>query len=63
MTRYKCPCGYIYDPEIGAPRNMIPAGTAFEDVPDDWICPFCGYEKEYFIPLNDGPEPSSPDTK
>jgi rubredoxin len=51
MNRFKCPCGYIYDPVKGEPQNAIPPGTAFEDLPEDWICPRCGYEKEYFKEL------------
>ena len=42
------PCGYIYDPNIGDPDNDIPAGTEFKDLPDKWICPLCGAEKEEF---------------
>ena len=49
MDRYVCiPCGYIYDPAEGDPENEIPAGTSFEDLPDDWVCPACGVGKEYF---------------
>jgi len=45
MTRYKCKiCGYIYSPFRGEPHNGIPAGTAFEDLPEDYICPICGME-------------------
>ena len=41
--RYMCiACGYIYDPERGEPKHGIKAGTAFEDLPDDYICPVCG---------------------
>ena len=51
MEKYVCgPCGYIYDPEVGDPDNGIAAGTAFADLPDDWTCPECGAEKEYFEP-------------
>jgi len=51
MTRYECTlCGYIYDPQFGDPDNDIPAGTAFEDLPDDWVCPECGAGKEDFTP-------------
>lgn len=47
--KYKCLiCGHIYDPEEGDPDSGIPAGTAFEDLPDDWACPVCGTEKENF---------------
>ena len=43
MKKYVCePCGYVYDPEV-AP------GTAFEDIPEDWVCPICGMGKDVFI--------------
>ncbi len=48
MERWECPCGYVYDPAEGDPDNNIPAGTAFEDLPEGWVCPKCGAEKEYF---------------
>ncbi|MDD2219411.1 MAG: rubredoxin [Desulfoplanes sp.] len=48
MKKFECPCGYIYDPDIGDPANGIAAGTPFEDVPEDWVCPKCGAEKEFF---------------
>lgn len=41
-------CGYVYDPEKGDPEHGIPAGTAFEDLPDDWKCPRCRQGKENF---------------
>lgn len=45
MTRYRCKlCGYIYSPFRGEPHNGIPAGTAFDDLPDDYVCPVCGME-------------------
>lgn len=51
--RYVCPaCGYIYDPEKGDPDSGIKPGTAFEDIPDDWLCPICGTEKEDFIKMD-----------
>ena len=52
MKKYTCvPCGYIYDPAVGDPEHGIAAGTAFEDIPDDWVCPECGVGKEYFEPV------------
>ena len=49
MDKYVCEtCGYIYDPEEGDPENGIDPGTAFEDLPEDWICPLCGDGKEVF---------------
>lgn len=39
MEKYRCTvCEYIYDPESGDPENGIDPGTAFEDLPDDWVC-------------------------
>ena len=49
MTKYVCDmCGYIYDPAEGDPDSDIPPGTAFEDLPEDWVCPVCGAEKDEF---------------
>jgi rubredoxin len=54
MQKYECTvCGYIYDPAVGDPENGYPAGTAFEDLPDDWVCPDCGVEKDWFEPYDD----------
>ena len=41
-------CGHVYDEEAGDPDHGIPPGTPFEDLPDDWECPFCGSGKEHF---------------
>ena len=43
-------CGYIYDPEQGDVDNGIAKGVAFDDLPEDWICPDCGAGKESFEP-------------
>jgi len=49
MEKWVCTvCGYTYDPAVGDPTNNIVAGTAFEDLPDDWVCPECGVGKEFF---------------
>lgn len=49
MEKYRCDvCGYIYDPEKGDPDNGVPAGTSFNDIPDDWVCPVCGAGKDSF---------------
>jgi len=51
MTKYVCQvCGYIYDPAVGDPDNGVPAGTDFEDLPADWVCPVCGAPKDQFEP-------------
>ncbi len=41
-------CGYTYDPAVGDPKAGIAPGTAFDDLPDDWVCPECGVDKTYF---------------
>ena len=49
MRKYVCDvCGYEYDPTVGDPENNIPAGTAFEDLPEDWVCPLCSVGKDQF---------------
>ena len=49
MKKYVCViCGYVYDPAAGDPDSGIAPGTAFEDLPADWVCPLCGVGKEDF---------------
>jgi len=49
MDKYKCTvCGYIYDPSQGDPVGGIPAGTPFDKLPADWVCPECGVGKDMF---------------
>lgn len=49
MKSYECePCGYVYDPAAGDPGNGIAPGTAFENLPEDWVCPICGAGKDEF---------------
>lgn len=49
MKKYVClACGYIYDPEIGDPDSGVNAGTSWENVPEDWVCPLCGVGKDQF---------------
>jgi rubredoxin len=51
--RYVCNiCGYIYDPSEGDPDNGVNPGTAFQDLPENWVCPVCGASKEDFAPEN-----------
>lgn len=51
MQRYVCTvCGYVYDPAEGDPDNGVPAGTPFESLPPDWVCPVCGASKDQFEP-------------
>lgn len=48
MKKYVCAvCGYEYDPAVGDEPHA-PAGTAFENLPEDWVCPVCGASKSEF---------------
>ena len=50
MKKYICNvCEYVYDPANGDPESGIPAGTAFDDIPDDWTCPLCGVGKSFLL--------------
>ncbi len=49
MERWVCePCGWVYDPTEGDPDGGIEPGVAFEDLPEDWVCPICGATKDLF---------------
>ncbi len=49
MERYTCAvCGYVYNPADGDSEGGAPAGTAFENLPDSWVCPTCGAPKTEF---------------
>lgn len=51
--KYYCPaCGYVYDPALGDPDTGIAPGTAFEDLPEDWVCPLCGTAKADFVKVS-----------
>ena len=40
MDKYVCDiCGYVYDPAEGDPDNGVAPGTAWESVPESWVCP------------------------
>ncbi len=47
--KYVCDvCGWVYDEDEGYTEGGIAAGTKFEDLPDDFVCPLCGVGKEDF---------------
>ena len=49
MKSYQCMlCSFIYHEEEGWPEDGIPAGTKWEDIPEDWECPDCGATKDMF---------------
>jgi len=41
-------CGWIYDEALGDEESGLAAGTRWEDVPDDWVCPDCNMSKSDF---------------
>ena len=47
--KYICTvCDWVYNPKVGDPEGGIAPGTAFDDTPEDWVCPDCGATKEDF---------------
>ena len=49
IMKYVCDaCGWEYDETVGDPDNGIAPGTAWEDVPEEWVCPICGLSKDAF---------------
>ena len=49
MANYVCVlCGYRYRVEKGDVANGVEAGTEFEDISEDWVCPLCGASKDDF---------------
>lgn len=49
MDKYVCGvCGWEYDPAEGYPDGGIAPGTAFENLPEDFVCPVCGVGKDQF---------------
>lgn len=54
MQKWICTaCHYIYDPAVGDEDGGVAPGTSFEDIPEDWVCPVCGVEKDMFEPYED----------
>jgi rubredoxin len=49
MKKYVCDvCGWEYDPAVGVEEAGIAPGTAWENVPEDFVCPLCGVGKDEF---------------
>lgn len=49
MKKFVCTiCGYIYDESLGNPDHDVAAGTKWENVPEDWVCPICTAPKAMF---------------
>ena len=41
-------CGWVYDEAVGDADYDLAAGVAFEDLPEDFVCPLCGVDKTLF---------------
>ena len=52
--KYICElCGSIYDEATGLPHASIRPGTLFSELPEDFICPGCDYQKEAYNPVKE----------
>ncbi|MGI6173893.1 MAG: rubredoxin [Christensenellales bacterium] len=50
--KYICSiCYFVYDEDKGIPEAGIAAGTKWEELPVNWVCPICGAGKSEFRPL------------
>lgn len=53
MSKWICSiCGYVYD--------EAKEGKAFTDLPDTWVCPWCGAPKSAFVPEKQEAAPKAP---
>ncbi len=43
-------CGYLYEETQGDPASGIAPGTAWEALPQRWVCPLCRAAKSAFHP-------------
>ena len=49
MGKFVCSvCGYVYNPVMGDRSNGVAAGTSFDKIPENWVCPVCGKNKNNF---------------
>ena len=47
MKKWVCSvCGWIYDEEQGDVAYDLEPGVAFENLPEDFVCPLCGVGKD-----------------
>ena len=54
MAKWQCTvCGYVYNEDEGDPDSDVPPGTKWEELPEDWVCPICGADKDQFEKIED----------
>ena len=59
MRKYGCSvCGYVYDEAKGIPETGVAPGTAWEELPEDWVCPLCGAARSEFNMQGETIEPA-----
>lgn len=59
MRKFKCSiCGYTYDEAAGIPEKGIAPGTKWEDIPKEFVCPWCGAPKTAFEEVQEKITPS-----
>ena len=47
IATYRCPgCDYVYNEAKGAVREGFPAGTRWDQIPEDWSCPDCAVREK-----------------
>ena len=65
LVPYICDvCDWTYDERKGDPDGGIAPGTAWEQIPEDWVCPVCGAGKDDFSRvISKPPESPSPTSK
>lgn len=60
MRKFKCSiCGYTYDETLGIPEKGIAPGTKWEDIPADFVCPWCGAPKTTFEEVKEISNPTA----
>jgi rubredoxin len=53
FQRWECVlCGFTYDEALGLPQEGFPAGTRWDEIPEDWTCPDCSAVKSDFAPAS-----------
>lgn len=46
--RFCITCDCMHDLSVGEEEGGIEPGIAFEDLPEDWVCPVYGVDKDEF---------------
>jgi len=52
-------CGWLYIPERGDPEGGVAPGVPWDALPDAWLCPACGADREDFRPVSSGAFPDT----